>query len=120
MFDRQFLVECRRRALRKRVWYSALDRVERGILTLASQVTDMVRSTTLGIEIVKILAKLKDALKSGFVRHMESYGLGEARKISAQAVQFGSGRAEAWGHDFGFVRYLAFMDLNRPTGWGIP
>jgi len=73
----------------------------------------------LGVEIVKILAKLKEALKSRFVRHMESYGLMAARKIAGQAAAFGYENAERWAHDLAFVRYLTFLDLKRPPGWGI-
>lgn len=80
---------------------------------------DKVRSVALGVEIVKILAKLKEALKSRFVRHMESYGVEEARKIARQSAALGNERAEEWAHNYSFIRYLTLMDLNRPTGWGI-
>jgi len=120
MFTRSFLRDVRRKALRRGVWYSALDRVERGIIVLTSRVVDVVRSVKLGVEIVMILAKLREAFKSRFVRHMESYGLEEARKVAGQAAAFGNEEAEAWIYDFSFARYLTFMDLNRPSGWGIP
>lgn len=109
----------RKKALRKGVWYTALDNIERGIIVLTSRIVDEVRSAALGIEIVKILAKLKEALKSRFVRHMEEYGVKEAKKVARQAAAFGSEEAEGWAHNFGFIRYLTLLDLNRPTGWGI-
>lgn len=120
MFTNSFLSGIRRKALRRGIWYSALDRVERGILVLTSRVVEAVRSVTLCVEIVKILAKLRNALKSRFAIHMESYGLEKARKIAAHAVAFGDELARTWAHDFVFVRYLTFMDLNRSTGWGVP
>ena len=43
--------------LRRRVWFSALDGVERGILCLASRVVEEVRNTALNVELVKILTK---------------------------------------------------------------
>jgi len=119
MFTREFLEGMRRRALRKRVWYSALDRIERGIVSLTCRLVESVRSAGLGIELVKIMVKLKEALKSGFVRHMESFGLREVRKVVAQAVSFGSKVGEFWVRDNHFARYIAFMDINKPTGWGI-
>lgn len=120
MFTWKFLEDVKRKALRRGLWYGVLDRVERGILFLASRVVDVVRSRTLGVLIVKMLKKLKDAAKSGFVRHMESYGLERARKIAEQAVMLGHKEAVSWASDFGFVRYLTFMSFNKPSGWGIP
>ena len=57
LFTRSFLGGLRRKALQKRVWYSALDKVERGIITLSIRLIDSVQSATLGIEIVKITKK---------------------------------------------------------------
>jgi hypothetical protein len=118
MFTRGFLAEVRRSALRRRVWYSALDSLERGILTLASRVVDEVRNTALNVEIVKIIAKLRDAAKSGFVRHVEAFGMRRVREIREQAVSLGSLVAGGWAREMGFVRYLAFLDYNQPRGWG--
>ena len=119
VFTKQFLADVRRKALRRGVWFSALDGVERGILTLTSRLLDEVRSTELCIELVKILAKIRDASKGGFVRRMEEYGLVQARKLAAQAVEWGYTSARAWASSFGFVRYLTLIDVNRPTGFGI-
>lgn len=65
------------------------------------------------------MAKMRRVLKGGFVRHMGSYGLRMARLISARAANLGNILVKVWAHDLGFVRYLTFMDLNRPMGWGI-
>jgi len=118
MFTRKFLVGWRRKALRRRVWYSSLDRVERGILSLAARVVDRVESVVLGVVLVKILGKLRDALKGPFARKMETYGLEKARIISKTAVEWGHSAAVGWAHDFGFIRYLAALELNAPSGWG--
>jgi len=115
MFTSKFLFEVRRKALRGRVWFKALDNVERGILSLAARVVDEVRSVVLGVELVKILKKLRDALKSGFVRRMEDYGIKRARKLAAQAVEWGYHSARAWASDFGFVRYVTLLDVNSPS-----
>jgi len=71
LYTREFLVEIRRKALRRDVWFKALDRVERGILSLTARVVDRVKSVALGVELVKMIKKLRDALRSGFVRRME-------------------------------------------------
>ena len=119
MFTSSFLVEVRRKALRRGVWFKALDRVERGILCLTAHIVDRVESAVLGIELVKIMGKLRDALKSGFVRRMEGFGLGRARRLAEQAVEWGYESAAVWGSDLGFVRYLTVLDVNWPTGFGV-
>ena len=118
MFTRDFLTGVRRKALRRKVWYSALDRVERGILSLASQIVDRVESKVLGVMLVKIMAKLRDAMKSEFVRLVEGYGVEAAKKLSVQASEWGNIFAYAWSYDLGFARYLALLNFNRPSGWG--
>ena len=119
MFTRDFLLDIRRKALRRKVWYSALDRVERGILSLTSQIVDRVESKVLGVMLVKILAKLRDAMKSDFVRLVESYGVWTAKKLSVQASEWGNIFADAWSYDLGFARYLALLNMNRSSGWGL-
>lgn len=119
MFTRRFLEDVRKKALRRGVWYTTLDNIERGIIFLTSRIVDQVRSSALGIEIVKILAKLKDALKSRFVRRMEEYGFRRVRILAAQAGEWGYNAAETWSSDLGFVRYVTLLDVYPPSGWGI-
>jgi hypothetical protein len=118
MFTREILVEARRRALRRGVWFKALDGVERGILSLASQIINTVRSSVLSVQLVKIIAKIRDACKSGFIKHLEQFGMTRVRVIQAQAFSFGYEGAKMLSNDFDFVRYLAFLDFNQPIGWG--
>lgn len=83
------------------------------------KVFDEIRSADVGTIIVKILAKLKDALVSPFVRRMVTYGVEKARSISRQAVEWGHDIAEAWAQNHGFARYLTSFELNAPSGWGV-
>jgi hypothetical protein len=114
MITGSFLRSVRRRALRKGVLYRALDRVEQGILSLAGNLVDTVRSEELGVEIVKILAKLQEAMKSGFQRYIETYGVKKAQNLIKQAEQFGYNLC--W-LSMKYARYLAFIDYNNPVGW---
>ena len=109
----------RRKALRRGVWYRALDRVERGILSLAARVVDRVESAVLGVVLVRIMSKLREALKGGFVRRMEEYGLRRARELAAQAVEWGHRAAKSWASNLGFAMYLTLIDVNKPTGYGV-
>ena len=120
MFTRDFLLKVRRRSLRKGVWYKSLDCLERGIISLAAQVVDRVQNVVLGVEIVKILAKLRDALKGELVRRMEEYGYERAKEIAAIAVEWGNRAAKYWVSEINLARYLSVMDLNQPSGYGVP
>jgi len=113
MFTRSFLAEVRRKALRNKTWWKALERFDRAFIDLTIQVVDEVRSVNLGVEIVKVLKKLNDALKSPFVRLMETYGLKQARKLSQQALSWGYSEAERWTYNFSFIKYLAVIETNE-------
>ena len=119
MFTGRFLSSVRGKAIRRGVWFRALDSLERGVLTLASRIVDRVESAVLGVEIVKILRKLSDAMKSGFAKRMEEYGFGQALKMSGIAVEWGHAMAVEWSSDLGYVRYLTVLDLNWPAGFGV-
>ena len=103
-------------ALRKRVWYRALDKVERGIVDLTISVVESVKSLTLVRELAKILAKLREALKSAFTRHVEDYGYRKFVEVVRVAVSFGNGEALRWGSEQ-LARLLALNNYNNPVGW---
>ncbi len=119
MFTRSHLRKWWNRALRRRVLFTALDREDRGYLYLTMKVFDEIRSADVGTILVKILAKLKDALESPFVRRMETYGVMKARLLSALAVEWGSEISGGWAREKGFAWYLTVLDLNAPSGWGV-
>ena len=87
MFTRDFLLRVRRRSLRKGVWYRSLDSLERGIISLAARVVDRVQNAVLGVEIVKILAKLRDALKGELVRCIVDFGFRRVGEVARVAVR---------------------------------
>jgi len=119
MFTSEFLEGWWRRALRRRVLFTALDREDRGYMYLTMRALEEVRSVDVGRIIVKILVRLREALKGPFVRMMEDYGVGRAWAMSRAAVEWGYGEAGGWARDAGFVRYLTVNELNSPSGWGV-
>ena len=119
MFTRDFLISVKRKALRKGVWYSSLDGIERGILSLAARVVERVDSVVLGVELVKIIAKLRDDFKSEFVKRMETFGFRRIVEIVGMARFWGNDVAGLWGRDVGFVRYLTAMSLNGQGGFRV-
>jgi len=113
MFTRGFLEEIRLKAVRRRVLFRVLDGVERGILYLCTRIVDEVSSPVLGAQLVEIVSRLQDALKSGFEQHVLLYGARRLVQVVMQAVSFGYVGASSWVLDKGFMRYLAFQDFNQ-------
>ena len=106
-----------RRAVRRKILFSALDHSDRGYLYLAMKAFDEIRDADVGTILVKILAKLKEALKSPFARKMETFGVGKARQLSGVAVEWGYTTAQEWANETGFVKYLTNNELNMLLGW---
>ena len=81
MYSKEFLVGLRRRALRRGLWYRALDSFDRGFYNLTCVVVDRVESEKLSRVILGIVLKLRDALKGEFVRLVESLGVARASAL---------------------------------------
>jgi len=86
------------RALRKRIWYTVLDRVERGLLDLTIRWVDNVRSGQLTETLLRILVKLARAMEQGMARVL-MVGRELALKASALAVGWGNRDAYSWRFD---------------------
>jgi len=112
MFTRKFLKRWWKRALRRKILFTDLDEFDRSYLYLTMKAFDEVRNAKVGTIIVKILAKLKHALESPFIKRMETYGIEKARIISAWAVEWGHEMASSWVSEKGFARYLTMLDIN--------
>lgn len=119
MFTSAFLAELKKKALRKGIWFRVLDRLERGIFSLAARVLERVESPLLGVELTKMVGKLRDAVSGSFDKHMREYGFSKAYRVAWQAVGWGYAEASEWVSDLGLVRYLTLIDFNAPSGWGV-
>jgi hypothetical protein len=115
IFSQDYLRNARSTALRKRVWFRALDRVERSIVDLTIVFVEKVQSQVLAKELVRILAKLKDDSKSVFIKHVEGYGYRKLRLVVEQAKGFGS-LAQGWLMDLGYAEWFAVNDYYSPYG----
>ena len=106
------------RALRKRVWYRVLDRVERGLLDLTIRWVDNVRSGRLAEMLLRILAKLARAMEQGMARVL-AVGRGLALQASLLAVRWGNSQAYAWRFDESFWRGLGLSRalVREPAGF---
>ena len=101
------LAEAKKSALRRGVWFRALNRVERGVLDLTVRYVDNIKSSKLATLVTAILDKLKLASESMAERMVRVIGRSLAQKISGIAVSWGNRSAPQWSEDLGFARYLA-------------
>jgi hypothetical protein len=101
------LVEARKVAQRRGVWFRALSRVERGIVDLTVKVVDCIKSGRLAKVLEAIVEKLQLALENKADKLVRTIGLPLARKISDIAVSLGNRLALMWANDRGFARYLS-------------
>src|SRR2546428_13911967 len=79
---REILVGLKIRGLRRRVWFWALDRMERGLVDLTIRWVDKVRSGRMTETLMRILEKLAQALETGVGRV-----LGRGRELAARASE---------------------------------
>lgn len=106
------LVLVKKVALRRGVWYRALNRLERGVIDLTVKYVDSIRSSKLATLVTAILDKLHAASESMLDRLTRSVGYSLAQRISGIAVSWGNRAAQAWADDSAFARYLAVTNHN--------
>ena len=111
----RFILELRRRALRRGVWFKVLDRAERAILDLAPKCVDRPKSPKLIDVIAKIIVKLKAVLASPIKKLRSQIGWPLAQKISQIAQKWGNKRAHEWAEDNGFIQYWTIIKINDIT-----
>src|SRR2546425_11905006 len=102
---REVLVGLKTRGLRRRLWYSTLSRIERGLVDLTIRWVDEVRSGRLTETLVRILAKLAMALETGMGRVLMR-GRILAMKVSELAVGWGNRPAYSWRFETAFANAL--------------
>ena len=105
------LAKLKIRALRKRVWFGVLDRIERGLLDLTIRWVDNVRSGRLTETLLLILVKLARAMEQGMARVLV-VGRELALRASVLAVSWGNLGAYSWRLDREFWLGIA-KDLWR-------
>lgn len=107
------LVEFKKAALRRGVWFRALSRVERGVIDLTVKCVDSIKSEKLTKVVTVIIDKLQLAMEGMADQLVRTIGLPLARKISNIAVSWGNLSASKWAEDCAFARYLALSFGKR-------
>ena len=118
MVTRQDLMKIKAKALRRRVWFRALSRVERCIVDLTTRCVERVRSLVLARTIFDIINKILKTLESGFLEKVNNVGSAIAEKVCGIAVGWGNVSASRWRRDVDFVRFLGINAVNS-RGLGI-
>ncbi|MCW4010556.1 MAG: hypothetical protein NWF05_08050, partial [Candidatus Bathyarchaeota archaeon] len=81
------IFKAKKSALRHGIWFSALNRVERGVVDLTVRYVDSIKSTKLATVLTAIMQKLTVAAESIVDKMAKSVGFVQARKISEIALK---------------------------------
>lgn len=109
----QGLTKIKIRALRRRVWFKVLSRVERGIVDLTIRCVEKIRSPILTRVIFDIVRKVLKTLESKFLENVNKAGSAIAEKVCRIALGWGNVSASSWKHDSGFIRFLGVNAVNK-------
>ena len=112
MFTSSNILELRRKALRKHLWFRLLDPAERAILNLIPRCVDVVKSRELLRIIENMIAKIDEALKSRVQRLKKLIGVPLAGKICLIAERWGNKSVREWAEDESFIQYLTIVKMN--------
>jgi len=114
MFSRQKLIRIRTIAIRRGVWYKALDRAERGLVELTIRIVKRIGSLLLQKVLASIFRKLQMAMENRTTYLARKVGKPLAEKLSLIAQSWGNASAFLWKTEHNFIQFLAIMYLNNP------
>jgi hypothetical protein len=117
VMTRAWLDRVRRRAWRKRVWFTACTKVERGIIDLTIRCVDTVRSTRLALILGRVVVKILKACRSQFVMRVERTGSELAARLSHIGASWGMTHAAGWKGDQAFLQWAGVNAVNGIVGW---
>jgi len=112
MLTRRKLTEIKRKAIRRGVWFTELNKVERACIDITAKVVKRVQSILLAKALTAIVKKLLYAMESKVERRIREVGQKLAFKISQIAQVWGCRPASEWATDHKFSRYLAIIEMN--------
>lgn len=112
LLTRQTLTKVKTRALRQRVWFKTLSRVERAIMDLTIRCVERVQSKVLAKAILTIVRRMLTTLKESFMRRAERAGYEIAQKLCTIGERWGNEECSAWKRDKSFISFLGVNALN--------
>jgi hypothetical protein len=113
------LVEEKKNALRRGVWFRSLNRIERGIIDLTIRYVENIKSTKLAKIVTAIIEKLQTATKNRLDRLVRTIGLALAHKLSKIAMSWGNKSARQWANDCSYAKYLVLFtnSIGAKQSW---
>jgi len=109
---RQDLVKIKSRALRTRVWFRALSKIERAIIDLTIKCVEKVRSNVLAGTISTIVGKILQFLEEGFMTRAERVGYEIAERLCSVGEGWGNEACSSWKCEKCFIKFLGVNALN--------
>jgi len=109
---KQDLVKIKSRALRMRIWFRTLSKVERAIIDLTIKCVEKVRSSVLADTISTIVSKILQSLEERFIARAERVGREIAETLCVIGRRWGNRACSAWKCDECFIRFLGVTALN--------
>lgn len=106
------LMKLKKEAIRRHVWFTSLQRIDRVLVDLTIRVGTNVRSAILAKSILTVARKLHEVFQNKLVHAVNQIGVPLARKLSQLAQAWGNKTARAWTDNTGYARYLTIMRLN--------
>jgi len=109
---RQDLAKIKSRAMRTKVWFRALSRVERAILNLTIRCVERVQSRVLAGTISVIINKILQSLEEAFLQRAERIGRSIAETLCEICEKWGNKASLSWRRDKSFITFLGVTALN--------
>jgi 5-carboxymethyl-2-hydroxymuconate isomerase len=109
---RQDLARIKARALRTKIWFKALSKVERAIVDLTIKCTEKIRSNVLMTTITAIVNKILQSLEESFMVRAQRIGQEIVEALCAIAEKWGNSSSSTWKRDASFVKHLGVNALN--------
>jgi len=115
MLSREKLTKIRTIAIRRGVWYKALNKAERALVELTIRIVKKIRSLVLKRVLTSTIEKLQASLEGRVAVLMRKVGQPLVEKISLIAKSWGSVSAFQWKSEQCFIRFLTVMYINTPN-----
>jgi len=100
------------RAMRQRVWFKTLSRVERAIIDLTIKCVEKVRSKILSRIVSKIVSRILEFLEESFLTRAERVGRKIAERLCVICEKWENKVYSTWKCDDGFIKFLGVNALN--------
>lgn len=113
MNTKQDLQRIKSRALRAKVWFSALSKIERAIVDLTIKCVEKIRSNVLAGTISTIVAKILKYLEEDFMVAAERIGYDIAEMLCVLGERWGNKTCSTWKSDRCFIRFLGVNALDN-------